>query len=75
MNKNNNCVFCKIVKGELPCFKIYEDKDFLAFLDIAYFAESHIELIPKKHYRWLWEMPNIGRFFEVAQKIAVHLKK
>jgi len=77
-----NCVFCKIVQGELPCYKIYEDKDFLAFLDIAPFTEGHTQVIPKKHYRWVWDLPagrqaspNIGQFFKIAQKIANHYQK
>ena len=70
-----DCVFCKIVKGELPCWKIYEDKDFLAFLDIAPFSEGHTLLIPKKHYRWVWDYPNIGRYFETARKIIKHFRQ
>lgn len=70
-----DCIFCKIVKGEIPCYKIYEDKDFLAFLDIAPFTEGHTLVIPKKHYRWVWDVPNIGRYFEVCQKIVNHYQK
>ncbi len=70
-----DCIFCKIVKGELPCYKIYEDKDFLAFLDIAPFCEGHTHVIPKKHYRWVWDTPNIGQYFSVAQKIVDHYRK
>ena len=47
---NNDCVFCKIVKGELPCYKIWEDDDFLAFLSINPPVEGLTVLIPKKHY-------------------------
>ncbi|PJE69080.1 HIT family protein, partial [Candidatus Shapirobacteria bacterium CG10_big_fil_rev_8_21_14_0_10_38_14] len=38
---DKDCIFCKIVKGEIPCHKVYEDDDFLAFLDIAPFVEGH----------------------------------
>ena len=70
-----DCVFCKIVKGGIPAYKIYEDKDFLAFLDIAPFTEGHTLVIPKKHYRWVWDLPNVKEYFSVAAKIANHYRK
>lgn len=70
-----DCVFCKIVRGEIPAYKIYEDKDFLAFLDITPFVDGHTLVIPKKHYRWVWDMPNIGEFFSIVQKIVRHYQK
>ena len=45
-----NCLFCKIVNGEIPSKKIYEDDDFVAFLDIAPIAKGHALVIPKKHF-------------------------
>ena len=45
----DNCVFCKIVKGEIPCKKIFEDNDMLAFLDINPFKPGHVLIIPKEH--------------------------
>ena len=65
-----SCIFCKIVSGEIPATKIYEDKDFLAFLDIHPQAPGHAQVIPKAHYRWVWDVPNAGEFFEVVKKIA-----
>lgn len=70
-----SCVFCKIVAGEIPSEKIYEDKDFLAFLDIRPLSPGHALVIPKKHYQWVWDIPNAGDFFEVAKKIALAQKK
>ena len=52
----NDCIFCKIVAGEIPAHKVYEDDDFLAFLDIAPKQKGHTLLIPKKHYRWVWDV-------------------
>ncbi len=46
----SDCIFCKMVAKELPCYKIYEDDDFLAFLDIQPIAHGHTLIIPKKHY-------------------------
>jgi len=51
-----NCIFCKIAKGEIPSHKVYEDADFLAFLDINPFSLGHILIIPKKHSKWVWDM-------------------
>jgi histidine triad (HIT) family protein len=65
-----DCVFCNIVRGEIPCTKVYEDSDFLAFMDIRPEAPGHVQVIPKKHYRWVWDVEPIGRYFEVVQKIA-----
>ncbi|MCL2789834.1 MAG: histidine triad nucleotide-binding protein [Desulfobulbus sp.] len=46
---SNDCLFCKIVRGEIPANKLYEDDDVLAFLDIAPQAPVHVLVIPKKH--------------------------
>lgn len=46
----SNCIFCKIIKGEIPCFKIYEDANVLAFLDIKPVNPGHVLVIPKEHY-------------------------
>lgn len=51
-----DCIFCKIVKGEIPCYKVYEDSNCLVFLDIEPFSKGHILIIPKKHSDWLWDM-------------------
>ena len=64
------CIFCKIVKGEVPSYKVYEDNAYLAFLDIHPQSPGHTLVIPKEHYRWVWDLPNAGEYFEVAQKIA-----
>ena len=45
-----DCIFCKIINGEIPCYKIYEDDDVLAFLDISAKVVGHTLVIPKKHF-------------------------
>jgi histidine triad (HIT) family protein len=60
------CIFCKIVRGEIPCFKVYEDERVLAFADINPISEGHTLLIPKAHAENLWEIPE-------ADLSAVHL--
>ena len=70
-----DCIFCKIVACKIPSTKVYEDENFLAFLDIHPHSPGHTLIIPKKHYRWVWEVPNIGEYFEVARKIALAQQK
>lgn len=70
-----DCVFCKIVKEEIPSYKVYEDDDFLAFLDINPQSPGHTQVIPKKHYKLVWDVPNVGEYFEVVKKIALAQKK
>lgn len=52
-----DCVFCKIINGEIPCVKVYEDKEVLAFLDISPVNKGHTLVIPKKHYEVITEVP------------------
>ncbi len=52
-----DCIFCKIVQGELPCFKVYEDDRVLAFLDINPISMGHTLIIPKRHSKDLYEIP------------------
>lgn len=70
-----NCVFCKIVKRGIPAYIVYEDDDFLAFLDIHPESAGHTQVIPKKHYRWVWQVPNAGEYFEVVKKVALAQRK
>ena len=50
-----DCIFCKIIAGQIPGMKIYEDEDCFAFLDIAKDADGHTLVVPKKHYKNLWK--------------------
>jgi len=66
----DSCIFCKIVKREIPAHIVYEDQDFLAFLSIHPESPGHSLIIPKEHYRRVWDVPNVGEYFEAARKIA-----
>ena len=55
---DNNCIFCKIVAGEMPAYKVYEDEHALAFLDIAPFERGHTLVISKQHARYLTDLPS-----------------
>jgi histidine triad (HIT) family protein len=67
-----DCIFCKIVSGKEDCYQIYEDEHFLAFLDIFPFGWGHTQIIPKKHHRYVWDLPNLDQFILVTQKIVQH---
>lgn len=70
-----DCIFCKIVSKEIPAHVVYEDGDFLAFLDIRPQSPGHTLVIPKEHYRWVWDVPDAGVYFEVAKKVALAQKR
>ncbi len=65
-----NCIFCKIVAGDIPCHKIYENKDSLAFLDIKPHAKGHTVVIPKKHAVTLFDLDD-----NAAQELILDIKK
>ena len=70
-----DCIFCKIVKGEIPSTKVYEDEEILAFKDINPAAPIHILVIPKKHIKSLVELEKedeilVGKIYTVINKIA-----
>lgn len=66
----DTCLFCKIVKKEVPSYKIYEDEEFIGFLDVFPRAKGHALIIPKKHYRWVYDVPNFGEYWEAAKVTA-----
>lgn len=71
----DNCIFCKIINGEIPSKKVYEDDEILAFNDINPAAPIHILVIPKKHITSLATMKKedekiIGKIYSVINKIA-----
>ena len=72
-----NCIFCKIVKGEIPSSKVYEDSEVLAFLDIAPVNIGHALVIPKKHFVNIHDTPEeiLGYMMRVAKNIAKAIKE
>lgn len=52
-----NCVFCKIIEGTIPSYKIYEDDLVISILDIKPISNGHLLIIPKNHYRDLFDLP------------------
>ncbi|MCL2127546.1 MAG: histidine triad nucleotide-binding protein [Treponema sp.] len=71
----SDCIFCKIAKGEIPCKKIYEDGEMLAFQDIRPAAPVHFLVVPKKHIQSLMHLEEddialTGRLLHKAQQLA-----
>ena len=73
----DDCVFCKIVKGELDSEKVYEDDLVLAFLDIKKVSEEHTLIIPKKHYENIYDIPDkeLQRIILITKKLAKKYKQ
>jgi histidine triad (HIT) family protein len=72
-----NCVFCKIVKGEIPATKLYEDEIALSFLDINPASKGHSLVIPKKHYPTMLDIPEmeLAEIIKTVQRIGAAAMK
>ena len=72
MKFDANCIFCKIVAGQVPCTKLYEDDDVLAFLDINPVTYGHTLVISKEHYSTFLSTPKsvMNKVMNVAQRIG-----
>lgn len=68
----NDCLFCKIIKGEIPSRKVYEDKNVYAFLDISPVNEGHTLVMPQKHYETILDAPSevLCNLITVIRKIV-----
>lgn len=73
----DKCIFCEIVKGKIPSFKIYEDDSVLSFLDINPVNPGHTLVIPKKHYPYMYDCDNndLKNIFEVSKKLMKDIKE
>lgn len=67
-----NCIFCKIINGEIPCYKVYEDELALAFLDISQVSKGHTLIVPKKHFDNMLECDEktLAHIYQLANKIG-----
>jgi histidine triad (HIT) family protein len=70
-------IFAKIVRGEIPCHKIYEDENVLAFLDVYPKNEGHTLVIPKHGAEFVWDLSeeNYTSLMKTARKVALHLQQ
>lgn len=75
MEEENNCIFCKIAKGEIKSEKLLETDNFFAVRDINPKVGGHSLVISRKHYRTLLDMPSslLGEFLEAGKKLALRL--
>ncbi len=73
----SNCIFCKIIAGEIPSVKVYEDDLVFAFLDIAPINHGHILVIPKEHHESASSIPEAvaGRMMKVGSRLGIALKR
>lgn len=76
-NMDKNCIFCKIVKGDIPADVIYEDGKVIAFLDIHPVNPGHVLVIPKSHHPTILETPDnvISDIFIKAKKLMIAIKE
>ena len=75
--RDDNCIFCKILAGEIPSYKVYEDDDFLVILDAGPASRGHALIIPKEHYKNLYELPEelAAKAFVLGKKLITELKR
>ncbi len=68
----SDCIFCKIVAGQIPCTRVYEDDAVLAFMDIGPIVKGHTLVIPKAHHDPLTAVPSdlLARVIEVVRRVA-----
>lgn len=73
---HNDCIFCKIIAGQVPALKVYEDDSVLAFLDIKPNHPGHTLVIPKDHIENIYGMPDetLCRITMVVRKVALAVK-
>lgn len=73
----NDCIFCKIINGEIPSYKIYEDDDVYAFLDINPVSCGHTLVVPKEHYCDIFEIPDnlLSKVNIVVKKLSSTIKE
>jgi histidine triad (HIT) family protein len=72
-----NCIFCKILDGKIPSYKVYEDENVVAFLDISQITKGHTLVVPKKHVKNIFDMEETlaSQVFVSIPKIANAIKK
>ena len=72
-----NCIFCKIIQGEIPATKVYEDEKVLAFMDINPLNDGHTLVVPKRHAETIFEIDpqDLIATMKVAQRLAIAIKK
>lgn len=75
--KDKNCIFCKLAGGEIPSATLYEDNDFRVILDLSPASKGHALIIPKEHYRNLYDLDEAlaAKVFVLAKQMILKLKE
>ena len=73
--KDSNCIFCKLASGEIPSSTIYEDEDFKVILDLSPASKGHALIIPKEHYRNLYDLDEnlVSKAMVLAKKMITKM--
>ncbi len=70
-----DCLFCNIIGGSIPSYKVFENDLFLGFLDVYPKVKGHTLIIPKKHHRWVYDVPEFGEYWEAALLATKAIKR
>lgn len=75
--RDDNCIFCKILNGDIPSRVVFEDADFQVIMDAEPATKGHCLILPKDHYANVFEMPDevAAKVLPTAKKVAAHLKR
>ena len=73
--RDANCIFCKIVAGEIPSRTLFEDEDFKVMLAVGPASKGHALIVPKEHYANIYELPDelAGKAMRLAKRMATHM--
>ena len=73
--RDDNCIFCKIANGEIPSATLYEDEEFRVILDLGPATKGHALILPKSHYKNLYELPDAtaADVMKLAKKMAAQM--
>lgn len=73
----DDCIFCKIIEGEIPCYKVFENENVMAWLDINPLSKGHVLVVPKTHYQDIYEAPEhvLCEVMKVTKKVASKIKE
>ena len=73
--RDDNCIFCKLANGVFPTNTLYEDEDFRVILDLGPATKGHALILPKDHYKNLYELPDetAGKVMKLAKKMAIRM--
>lgn len=77
MNKDENCIFCKIIANVIPSYKVYEDENSFGFLDITPVQKGHMLLVPKNHTDYIFDIEDdeYSSLFLKAKELSIKIKE